>query len=370
MNPQAISIPHAMEKDRFDLEEVLGRAVDGVVPSFHESLHLLGLKEPDEINDLFESADHVRRKHFSDEIFMYGFVYFSTYCRNRCAFCFYNHDNSISPRYRKSTEEVLSLSTTLAESGVHLIDLTMGEDPYFHGSRGWRRLVDLVNMVKEEVDLPIMVSPGVLPDKVLRDLSTAGADWYACYQETHNRELFKYLRVDQDFDVRLGQRISAGKFGLLAEDGLLLNIGESLWDRAYAIYQMHLHGMQQVRAMTFVPQAGTPMSNVADMGADDELKVIAVMRLVCQDRLIPASLDIEGPSGLASRINAGANVVTSIIPPEVGLAGVAQHELDIDNGGRCARSVRSKLESMGLQAAPLSRYNKFIETYRGSKRMG
>ena len=42
------------------------------------------------------------RRHSGDAVFLYGFVYFSTYCRNECAFCFYRADNDESPRYRKT----------------------------------------------------------------------------------------------------------------------------------------------------------------------------------------------------------------------------------------------------------------------------
>ena len=64
--------------------------------------------------------------------------------------------------------------------------------------------------------------------------------------------------------------------------------------------------------------------------------MIAVMRLAMPDRLIPASLDVEGIAGLEARLEAGANVVTSIVPPQSGLAGVSQAELDIDAGLRTA----------------------------------
>ena len=60
-------------------------------------------------------------------------------------------------------------------------------------------LVDLVQSVRDAVDLGIMVSPGALPESVFPRLREAGADWFACYQETYNKELFKKLRLEQDF---------------------------------------------------------------------------------------------------------------------------------------------------------------------------
>ena len=75
-------------------------------------------------------------------------------------------------------------------------------------------------------------------------------------------------------------------------------------------------------------------SDVRPAGDADELLTIAAMRLAMPDRFIPASLDVDGIAGLERRLQAGANVVTSIVPPTVGLAGVSQAELDIDEGYR------------------------------------
>ncbi|HOO04411.1 MAG TPA: methylornithine synthase PylB [Methanomassiliicoccales archaeon] len=367
--------PLTLSEDRwstppFELDDILDRALAEEGPNLRETAFLLGLTQRQDLDRLYDTASKVREIHFSNEIFLYGFVYFSTYCKNRCAFCYYNCKNSVSPRYRKSPEEVLAISTMLERSGVHLIDLTMGEDPYYHGPVGWQRLVDLASKVHDTVGLPLMISPGVLPDRVLFDLTKAGVDWYACYQETYNRQLFRSLRVGQDFDVRLDQRLSAARLGMLVEDGMLLNVGESIGDRAYAIHQMKAYNMHQVRAMTFVPQVGTPLFREDRPTIEDELKMISVMRLVCQDRLIPASLDVEGTDGLKARIAAGANVVTSIIPPEGGLAGVAQHDLDIGNGRRTVPAVTRILETMDMEVASISHYKDYIQKWREGRAVG
>ncbi len=77
--------------------------------------------------------------------------------------------------------------------------------------------------------------------------------------------------------------------------------------------------------------------------------MIALMRLVFPGKLIPASLDVEGLAGLKRRLEAGANVVTSIVPPQQGLAGVAQSFLDIDNAHRTTDSVLSVLKNCSLE---------------------
>ena len=98
-------------------------------------------------------------------------------------------------RYRKTFEETKTLSMELAKSGVHLIDLTMGEDPEFH-KEGFQSVMELTKTIKAETGLPVMISPGYIPDQWIDGFAEAGADWYALYQETHNRELFSRLRLE------------------------------------------------------------------------------------------------------------------------------------------------------------------------------
>jgi methylornithine synthase len=309
---------------------------------------------------VFAAARDARARSFGDFVFLYGFVYFSTYCRNACAFCFYRADNDESPRYRKSLDEVVAICRDLAGSGVVLLDLTMGEDPVIHDDPGYAGLLELVAAVCEGSGLPVMVSPGVVPDEVLAGLRACGADWYALYQETHSPELYERLRIGQPYAARVAARRAARRAGLLVEDGILTGIGDTVADRARSIAAMRKASWEQVRVMTFVPQAGTPLADVQTAGDEAELLTIATLRLAMPHALIPASLDVDGIRGLERRLKAGANVVTSIVPPTVGLAGVSQAELDIDEGHRTVAGVLPHLARLGLRAGTVDAYRAWL----------
>lgn len=122
--------------------------------------------------------------------------------------------------------------------------------------------------------------------------------------------------------------------------------------------------------MTFVPQAGTPLADVTPAGDLDELLTIAVMRLVMPERFIPASLDVDGIAGLERRLEAGANVVTSIVPPTTGLAGVSQAELDIEEGHRTVHGVLPHLSRLGLRAAGVAEYRERMASLAAAARQG
>ncbi len=322
-----------------------------------EITHILRCDDEKEIKALFERASGIRKKVQGDKIFAYGFVYFSTYCRNNCNFCYFRRANGIE-RYRKSEEEILALSKALVDSGVDLIDLTMGEDPLYH-KEGFETVVRIIRTLKD-MGTSVMISPGVVPDEIINKFAEAGADIFAVYQETHNRELFKKLRKDQDYDERMHAKLYAKERGMFIEEGLLSGVGETAEDVADSLITMGEIGARQVRVMSFVPQVGSPMEGFKTPDRMEELKIIALMRIMYPEALIPASLDVDGIAGLKARIEAGANLITSIIPPRSGLMGVAHSVMDVDEGGRTVEEAAEILKSMGLRIADHQEFVDFL----------
>jgi methylornithine synthase len=353
-----------MKKEQQRLDAILSRALQQESLVNEDIAFLLQLQKAEQKAQLFGAAKTLRRQYFGSRIFMYGFIYASTYCRNDCRFCFFRKSNPESQRYRKAKHEIVETALRLAESGVHLIDLTMGEDPALFNAdgAGFDQLVELIKDVKQTTGLPVMISPGVVTGKELDRLARAGASWYACYQETHNIELFNQLRPGQDYDRRLAAKIEAHLKSLLIEEGLLCGVGETVDDIVLSIEMMRNLDIDQARVMRFVPQPGTPMEKRMPPDPQREMVISAVLRLVFPDKLIPASLDVDGLAGLKQRLEAGANVVTSIVPPGEGLAGVAQHSMDIEDGRRTNASVRKVVKACGLKAAGDGEYRNWVKS--------
>lgn len=340
--------------------QIIEKLIEDTSVSKEELLLLLNSENKTVQEELFQKARMIRERHFSNKIFMYGFVYFSTYCRNNCNFCFFRRDNGDTIRYRKSKDEVLEIAKGLADSGVHLIDLTLGEDPELHKEH-FESMLELVDEIHDVVDRPVMISPGVINDELIEKFALRNTEFYALYQETYNRDLFAKLRVRQDYDERMHAKLKARECGMHIEEGLMTGLGETIEDVADALLKMQKLNASQIRVMTFVPQSGTPMADFEAHNHDMELKIIALMRLMNPKVLIPASLDVEGIEGLESRINAGCNVVTSIIPPTSGLAGVAQSTKDVSEGYRTVAGVTPRLEALGLRAATSDEYKEWLK---------
>ncbi|MFA7660324.1 MAG: radical SAM protein, partial [Anaerovoracaceae bacterium] len=138
-------------------------------------LTLLSAREGEETEALYEAARQTREEGYANSIFLYGFVYFSTWCRNNCNFCFYRRDNSID-RYRKSRSEILDIATQLWKSGVIMLDLTMGEDMAYH-KEDFRSIFEMIEEIKELTGLPVMISPGVVDHSYIDKFADLGVEW-------------------------------------------------------------------------------------------------------------------------------------------------------------------------------------------------
>ena len=344
------------------LQDILDKCLKDEELSDDEISFLLSRKDPFDTGEIFAAARQVRNRYFKNKVFMYGFVYFSTYCQNNCTFCYYRKDHTELQRYRKTIDDIAQISRSLKASGVHLIDLTTGDDPWY--TQDPERLAEIVKTVKDETGLGVMVSPGLLSRDGIDKIKEAGADWYALYQETHNTALYEKLRKGQSYKTRMDSKLYAKSRGLLIEEGLLTGVGDSQADKIASFHEIKKMQPAQVRAMTFIPQKGAPLESADPGNFLPELMLIAVMRLVFKDVLIPASLDVEGLKGLKDRLEAGANVVTSIIPPQRGYAGVANSVRDIDEGFRTVEGIADTLNECGLKAVQEGEYLDWIDGRR------
>ena len=355
-----------IEADGERLEHVLTGVLKGKRFRDEDIRFLLGLTHPPHVERLTDAARKLRQAYFGNKVFLYGFIYFSTFCRNDCSFCHDRRSNTNIFRYRKTQREIISAARRLAEEGVHLIDLTMGEDPHIFGSRdgGFDKLAEMVHEIKTITRLPVMVSPGVVTSDVLEKFAQAGADWYACYQETHNPSLFATLRPGQSYSDRWKAKMDAKAAGLLVEEGILCGVGETMDDVAWSISMMKWLRATQVRVMSFVPQRGTPMAMHPPPDPVREMIIVSVLRLALPYRLIPASLDVAGLSGLLPRLHAGANVITSFIVPESGFLGVASGCLDVENAGRMPFSIGTILRRCGLISGSAMDYSSWLKSHK------
>lgn len=351
-----------MNRYSFGLPVVLSKAVEGIQLERNDIRYLLMLKRGADIDLLHRVARLVRSRYFGYKIFLYGFLCLGTYCRSSCKFCELRSGNSELIRFGKSEEEIIAAAIQLRDSGVHLIELATGEGAnMFHPDFGLRRLLGLIERIKSATGLPVMLSSGAVLGKMIPHIAASRAEWCACYQETHSRELFEVLRKGQSYDELMATKLQAKRGGMLIEEGIVAGMGETVEDIVNSIVEMRSMKADQVRVKSFVSQQEAPIASLQDSNHRFEEIIISIMRLVLPGTLIPASLDNEGLAGLQRRLHAGANVVTSITHPGSGVEGRADSPFGIAGSGSTVESVCAGLQCCGMESATAIEYHDWLE---------
>ncbi len=199
---------------------------------------------------LFAAACELRRRRFGDAVFLYGFVYFSTYCRNDCTFCLYRRGNPESPRYRKSLDEVVDDRRRTGSVG-------RAPDRPDHG-RGSRSTSAAASSTRSSPSCA-RSSAATGPaghDLARRGLGRGARRRCATRAPSGTRATRRPTPAtptrgcawDRSFDERAAARGSTPRaLGLLVEDGMLLGVGETLAERALTVAAMRDEPVDQVR---------------------------------------------------------------------------------------------------------------------------
>ena len=98
-----------MEVSNKELAKVLEKAEKEERLSKEEVLYLLKQQTEENVQQIFQTARKIRNNHFGNQAFAYGFVYFSTFCKNNCTFCYYRENNQKPPRYRKTKKDFCNI---------------------------------------------------------------------------------------------------------------------------------------------------------------------------------------------------------------------------------------------------------------------
>jgi biotin synthase len=265
---------------------------------------------------LFERARCAAQKIYGNEIFIRGLIEFTNYCKNNCYYCGLRAGNAKCQRYRLSKEQILECCKNGYSLGFRTFVLQGGEDVFFTDEI----LTDIIGEIKTvHPDCAITLSIGERSYESYERLFKAGADRYLLRHETANDEHYKTLHPDtmssanrkkclmdlKKIGYQTGCGIMAGSPGQKVEHIIedLMFIRE---------LQPHMAGIGP-----FIPHSDTPFKNEKAGDLRLTLNILAILRLMQPNLLIPATtaLGTLDSRGRELGILAGANVVMPNLSP-------------------------------------------------------
>lgn len=265
---------------------------------------------------LKEHARDITTERFERGIYVRGLIEISNYCRNNCLYCGLRRDNRNITRYRLSDDEIIDCCTKGYAMGIRTFVLQSGEDNTLTDSRMTALINRIANIAPEAA---ITLSLGERSKDSYTALFNAGASRYLLRHEAANQQLYDSLHPKE---MSWSNRIDCAKTLITIgyQTGMGMMIGspgqttDHLIDDLLLLHQMQ---PQMVGIGPFIPQADTPMGNHPAGSIDLTLRIIAIVRLMLPDALIPATTALATLNADARNqaILSGANVVMPNLSP-------------------------------------------------------
>ncbi|GGF55008.1 putative 7,8-didemethyl-8-hydroxy-5-deazariboflavin synthase (FO synthase) [Marmoricola endophyticus] len=239
------------------------------------------------------------------------FIPVTRLCRDRCHYCTFVESPGHAAREGRapylSPDEVLDVARQGAELGCTEALFTLGDRPEdrwpearewldAHGYDSTLAYVRALSVqVLEETGLLPHLNPGVMSWEEINRLKPV-APSMGMMLETTSRRLFEekgqahFGSPDKDPDVRLRVLEDAGRLSVPFTTGVLVGIGESLEERAEAIFAIRrvarAYGhVQEVIVQNFRAKPDTAMRHADDLGLEEYVAAIATARVVLGPRM-------------------------------------------------------------------------------------
>ena len=300
------------------------------ISDFNSIRELLRGYGPDE--ELFAEADRIRREHYGDAVYLRGLIEFTNHCRNNCYYCGIRRDNTKLARYRLDQETILECCREGYGLGFRTFVLQGGEDPYFAGEEGDRRLCGTVSAIRERYpDCAVTLSVGERSRESYQKLFDAGARRYLLRHEAASEALYAALHpVEMSLANRKRCLYDLRDIGYQVGAGLMVGApGQTI---EYLLEDLEfLQKLQpdMIGIGPYLSHRDTPFGKstavcAQGMRKDEKLqltlRLLAVLRILFPYALIPSTtaLGTIDPNGREMGLKAGANVVMpNLTPAEV-----------------------------------------------------
>ena len=328
------------------MEKILSKAKNTHSLSKEELIQILS---DESINNfLFKTADEVREKYVGNEVHLRGLIEFSNICKCNCKYCGLRKDNSELERYRLSIEEAYDFAKKAKEYGYKTVVLQSGEDSYY----SVERLVKLLQDIKK-LDLAITLSIGERTFEEYKAFKEASADRYLIRIETTDKELYKKMHPNMNFENRVRCLKDLKTLGYEVGTGCLVGLPEqTIESLANDILFFKEIDADMIGIGPFIPNQNTPLKDAKGGTFEMALKVMALTRILLPTINIPATTAMEtlNPNGRLIALQSGANVVM----PNV-TEGDYRRKYEIypgkicvgDTPAQCRGCISGKIQSIG-----------------------
>ena len=266
------------------VDEAVARVLDGERLDRTDGLALLA--QP--VADLAPAADAVRA-HFGDGTVDACSIVNAKAgdCAEDCGFCAQSvhFDTGIDTYGLLDPEEILAAAKRAERDGAQRFGIVLAEKGVSkeHRPEEWADVLRAVRLVRDETDVDVDASLGILTEEEARILAAEGVNHYNHNIETSPR-FFPEIVETHTFADRVRTLGVAKEAGMDLCAGVILGMGETPTDRVDAAIALQEVGVSSLPVNVLNPIAGTPLGErlgeSADITTEELVGTVAVYRLL------------------------------------------------------------------------------------------
>jgi biotin synthase len=206
-------------------------------------------------------------------------------CAEDCGFCAQSvhFDTGIDNYGFLDPEEILTAAQRAERDGAQRFGIVVAEKGVSKERRPdeWDRVIRAIRLVRDETDIEVDASLGILTREEAAILKREGINHYNHNIETSPR-FFPEIVDTHSFEDRVSTLRIAKEAGMDLCAGVILGMGETPADRVDAAIALQEIGVSSLPVNVLNPVAGTPLGEheTALISTEDLIKTIAVYRFL------------------------------------------------------------------------------------------
>ena len=281
-----------------------------------EYKYVLENRDNEMFSFLQNEAVRLRKKYYSDKVFIRGLIEISNICKNDCYYCGIRKSNIKCERYRLTEDEILSCCENGYSLGFRTFVLQGGEDGYFTDEK----ICNIVTEIKRlHPDCAVTLSLGERSKESYERMFKAGADRYLLRHETADKEHYSMLHPE---NLSWENRIEC--LNSLKEIGFQVGCGFMVGSPYQTVEHVakDLKFIEQFRPDMcgigpFIPHVDTMFKDKMPGSVEFTCFLLALIRIIHPKILLPSTtaLGTLEENGREKGILASANVVMPNLSP-------------------------------------------------------
>ena len=293
-------------------------------------------------HELFTQACEARG---SNRLAVRGVIEISNACAKNCEYCSMRRQNTKLDRYALTAEDIIKASRVIAGAGISTVFLQSGQSPKCDGL-----LEQAVPKIISVTNCDVLLCMGEKDKSVYERYKSLGASSYILKFECSNEDLFRSI-TGTELSNRLACIENLKAAGFKVGTGSIIGLpGQDINDIVNDILLAAALKPDFVSVSPFIANKNTPFEDMPHADIDLTLNMIAILRLMLPQTLIPtvSALEYIHSAGQAAGLNAGANVITVNFTPgrirdQYSIYNSDRFVVSMDHAGKAAEQAGMEL---------------------------